>query len=141
MNSSINNATAEIDMLEHTPTTEARLLEELDYRQEARNIARMRELHADIPEVIVPGLVAEASTQRVLTMDYVPGLSPDEACSDRYDQALRNVWGANLMTFIIRGLLAHRFLHADPNFANYAFLEDGRLIVYDHGCIEAVDAL
>ena len=33
------------------------------------------------------------------------------------------------MAFVLRGLLEHRFLHADPNMANYAFLEDGRLIV------------
>ena len=37
-----------------------------------------------------------------------------------------------------RGLVEQRFLHADPNFANYAFLEDGRLIVYDHGCVKRV---
>jgi predicted unusual protein kinase regulating ubiquinone biosynthesis (AarF/ABC1/UbiB family) len=42
------------------------------------------------------------------------------------------------MEFVIRGLLEHRFLHADPNFANYAFLEDGRLIVYDHGCMKEI---
>jgi predicted unusual protein kinase regulating ubiquinone biosynthesis (AarF/ABC1/UbiB family) len=36
-------------------------------------------------------------------------------------------------------LLEQRFLHADPNFANFSFLEDGRLIVYDHGCMKAID--
>ena len=42
------------------------------------------------------------------------------------------------MTFVVRGLTDHRFLHADPNFGNYAFLEDGRLIVYDFGCVKRV---
>ncbi len=115
-----------------------RLLEELDYRQEAANMARMQALHADVPEVLVPGVVPEASTTRVLTMDYVPGISPDEATSGRYGQPLRNLWGRRLLEFVIRGLLDHRFLHADPNFANYAFLEDGRLIVYDHGCMKEI---
>jgi predicted unusual protein kinase regulating ubiquinone biosynthesis (AarF/ABC1/UbiB family) len=40
----------------------------------------------------------------------------------------------------MRGLLEHRFLHADPNLANFAFLEDGRLVVYDFGCVKEVSA-
>jgi predicted unusual protein kinase regulating ubiquinone biosynthesis (AarF/ABC1/UbiB family) len=131
---------AEVDFDEIWEELKARLLEELDYQHEADNIERMMALHADIPEVVVPGVIREASSQRVLCMDYVPGISPDEACSDRYDQALKNLWGARLMEFLIRGLLEHRFLHADPNFANYAFREDGSIIVYDHGCMKTIPA-
>ena len=116
-----------------------RLLEELDYTHEASNIRRMQALHANLPEIVVPGVVEEASTRRVLTMDYVPGLSPDEACADDIPQELKNTWGARLLTFTMRGLLEQRFLHADPNFANFSFLEDGRLIVYDHGCMKAIE--
>ena len=36
------------------------------------------------------------------------------------------------------GLVQHRFLHADPNFGNFAFREDGHLVVYDHGCVKDV---
>lgn len=115
-----------------------RLLEELDYRQEAANMVRMQALHADVPEVVIPGVVPEASTARVLTMDYVPGIPPDAATSGRYGAPQRNLWGRRLLEFVIRGLLEHRFLHADPNFGNYAFLEDGRLIVYDHGCMKEI---
>lgn len=116
----------------------ARLLEELDYTREASNMERMRALHADVPEIVIPGVIVEASSQRVLTMEYLPGIVPDEACSDRYSQAQKDIWGERLLVFVIRGLLEHRFLHADPNFANYAFLEDGRLIVYDHGCMKEI---
>jgi len=129
---------ADVEVDEIWEELKQRLLEELDYRQEARNMARMRALHADVPEVVVPGVVPEASTARVLTMDYVPGIEPDEATSGRYPPALRNLWGRRLLEFVIRGLLDHRFLHADPNFGNYAFLEDGRLIVYDHGCMKEI---
>ncbi len=38
----------------------------------------------------------------------------------------------------MRGLLEHRFLHADPNLANFAFLEDGRVVVYDFGSVKRV---
>ncbi len=131
---------AEVDFDEIWEELKARLLEELDYAHEADNIERMAALHADVPEVIVPAVIREASSQRVLCMAYVPGITPDEACSERYGQPLKNLWGARLLEFLIRGLLEHRFLHADPNFGNYAFQEDGSIIVYDHGCVKAVPA-
>ncbi len=138
--SSLVAMVAEVEFDEIWEELKERLLEELDYRIEADNIERMVALHADIPEVVVPGVIRAASSQRVLTMDYVPGISPDQACSDSVEQKLKDLWGARLMEFVIRGLLEQHFLHADPNFANYAFLEDGRLIVYDHGCMKEIPA-
>jgi len=117
-----------------------RLLEELDYRKEAENIRRMASMHADLPEIIVPDVVEEASTRRVLTMGFVAGIPPGEAVSDRHPQELKDAWGAALFEFTLRGLMDHRFLHADPNFANFAFREDGRVVVYDYGCVKEVPA-
>lgn len=136
--SSLIAMVADVEFDEIWEELKERLLEELDYGHEAGNIERMVELHAGIPEVVIPAVIRAASSQRVLTMDYVPGISPDEACSDRYDQTLKDLWGARLLEFVIRGLLEQRFLHADPNFANYAFREDGCLIVYDHGCMKEI---
>jgi predicted unusual protein kinase regulating ubiquinone biosynthesis (AarF/ABC1/UbiB family) len=115
-----------------------RLLEELDYTHEAANIHRMAELHADDSRIIIPEVVKEATTRNVLTMEYVGGISPTEACSDRFDEDVRNRWGAVLAEFVVRGLLEHRLLHADPNLANFAFREDGSVVVYDFGCVKQV---
>ncbi len=117
-----------------------RLFEELDYRQEAENIRRMASMHADLPEIIVPEVVSEASTRRILTMGFVDGIPPGEAASDRYPQRLQDQWGVTLFEFALRGLFEHRFLHADPNFANFAFREDGKVAVYDYGCMKEVPA-
>jgi predicted unusual protein kinase regulating ubiquinone biosynthesis (AarF/ABC1/UbiB family) len=115
-----------------------RLLEELDYTHEAANIRRMVELHAEVPEIIIPGVVEEASARNVLTMELVEGIEPTEACSAEHDDELRSRWGAVLLEFQLRGLFEHRFLHADPNLSNFAFLEDGRVIVYDFGCVKQI---
>ncbi len=115
-----------------------RLTEELDYLHEAENARRLARLHAGVGEVVIPGVVDEATTRRVLTMEYVAGVSPDEACSDRHGQQQRDRWGAVLFDFLLRGLLEHRLLHADPNLANFSFLLDGRVVVYDFGCVKAV---
>jgi predicted unusual protein kinase regulating ubiquinone biosynthesis (AarF/ABC1/UbiB family) len=115
-----------------------RLREELDYLHEAERIRRMTELHAGVPEIVIPRVVEEASTARILTMTYEEGLSPDEACSGATPQALKDRWGLVLFDFLLRGLLEHRLLHADPNLANFAFRKDGRVVVYDFGCIKEV---
>jgi predicted unusual protein kinase regulating ubiquinone biosynthesis (AarF/ABC1/UbiB family) len=115
-----------------------RLLEELDYTHEAANIRRMAELHADVPEIVIPQVVNEATTRNVLTMEYVGGINPTDACSDIFSRETRSRWGIVLAKFLMRGLLEHRFIHSDPNIANFAFLEDGRVVVYDFGCVKAV---
>ena len=113
-----------------------RLREELDYAQEAAHVRRLTALHANVPEIVIPRVVEEATTDRVLTMEFVEGLSPDEACSAAQPPELRGRWGRVLFEFLLRGLLVTRWLHADPNLANFGFLPDGRVIVYDFGCVK-----
>jgi len=115
-----------------------RLREELDYLHEAENLRRMALLYAGSDEVVIPSVVDEATSRRVLTMEYVAGFTPDEACDDGQDQALRDRWGAALFNFLLRGLFEHRILHADPNLSNFSFLPDGRVVVYDFGCVKSV---
>jgi predicted unusual protein kinase regulating ubiquinone biosynthesis (AarF/ABC1/UbiB family) len=117
-----------------------RLLEELDYRHEAQNIRSMADLHAGIPDIVVPEIVDRACSRNVLTMEYLDGIPPDEACSGRWSQQLRDRWGVVLVEFLLRGLLEHRMLHADPNLANFSFREDGSVVVYDYGCVKKVPA-
>jgi predicted unusual protein kinase regulating ubiquinone biosynthesis (AarF/ABC1/UbiB family) len=115
-----------------------RLLEELDYAHEAENMRQMAELYSDVPEIIIPKVIDELSTSNVLTMEFVGGIPPRRAISDRYPQELKNEWGRVLFEFQVRGLFHDRLLHADPNLANFAFLEDGRVIVYDFGCMKRI---
>jgi predicted unusual protein kinase regulating ubiquinone biosynthesis (AarF/ABC1/UbiB family) len=117
-----------------------RLNEELDYLHEADNARRMADLYRTVPEVVIPGVIAEATTRHVLTMEYVAGMSPDEACGAGAGQELRDRWGSVLFELLLRGLLEHRLLHADPNLANFSFLPGGRVVVYDFGCVKEVPA-
>ena len=81
-----------------------RLLEELDYNLEAKNLSHMGMLHFDIPEIIIPKVVEEATCRQVLTMEFVEGISPQQACLDTYDQDLRNQWGRSLWEYTLRGI-------------------------------------
>ena len=119
----------------------ARLLEELDYEREARQLKRMVALHKDYPEIVIPQVIDEASRKNVLTMELIEGIAPSQACTTKYSQELRNTWGRALYESALRGIFEVGLLHADPNFANFAFLADGRVIVYDFGCMKEVPPL
>ena len=114
------------------------LLQELDYELEARHIARMRENFADESSLVLPVVIPELTSRRVICMEFLAGISPEDACSEEYPAELRNKWGLALAELTLQSFLKHRFLHADPNFANFAFTADGRVIMYDFGCIKEI---
>lgn len=113
---------------------EARLGEEVDYRREARRIDEFRAFYKNRSDVAIPAVVPELSSQRVLTTELALGLGIEEA--RHRSQQLKNSWGRLLFRTLVEQLLVFRKLQSDPNPANYAFLEDGRLILYDFGSIK-----
>jgi predicted unusual protein kinase regulating ubiquinone biosynthesis (AarF/ABC1/UbiB family) len=117
---------------------ERRLLEELDYRHEFANQERFRRLYAGDARVVVPEPIAAASSGRVLTTELVRGMSIDEALSQRVDAEERDAWGELLFRELARQILLYGVVHSDPNLANFAFLPEGRVVLYDFGSIKEV---
>jgi ubiquinone biosynthesis protein len=106
---------------------------ELDYGHEARNAEIFHRNFAKDERVVVPRVVRQYSTSRVLTLEYLRGtkvadldfdaLRPDE----RRDIAhrLADAW----MTMVFR----HGFFHSDPHPANIFVMESGALGLVDFG--------
>jgi predicted unusual protein kinase regulating ubiquinone biosynthesis (AarF/ABC1/UbiB family) len=115
-----------------------RLLEELDYLAEAENMRKMQALWRTDPRIIIPGIVDDLSTRHVLCMEFVEGISPEWACSESFTKQKRSQWGRLLLSFFLQGFFQHRYIHADPNLANFAFRENGAIVVYDFGCMKQV---
>lgn len=109
--------------------------EELDYEQELRNLQQAHSILKDDEWREVPHPVEELCTKRILTMQYVEGMSFSEALSETTDQSLRDHWAQLLAKSFAEGLFIHRFLHADPNAANFAYMHDGSLTFFDFGCV------
>lgn len=116
----------------------ARLHEELDYCNEADNVRKFRELHASQPHLIVPEVVGERSSQRVLTLTFEPGDRIEDLDARGYPQEIRDRIGDNLFHAIADQLFVHRLLHADPNPGNLAFRPNGDVVLYDYGCVKAI---
>jgi predicted unusual protein kinase regulating ubiquinone biosynthesis (AarF/ABC1/UbiB family) len=115
-----------------------RLLEELDYEKEAANMKRMARFFKNDKSVIIPKVIDKVSSRHVLGMELVLGISPDKLSLNEYPQELKNAWAVSIVRLILQGVFHFRFLHADPNIANFSFLENGGIIVYDFGCMKEV---
>jgi ubiquinone biosynthesis protein len=106
---------------------------ELDYSHEARNAEAFHRNFARDDLVVVPRVIRQYSTSRILTLEYLRGtkvadldleaMRPDE----RRDVAhrLADAW----MTMVFR----HGFFHSDPHPANIFVLESGAIGLVDFG--------
>lgn len=115
----------------------ARLHEELDYCIEADNVRAFRKFHERHPYVLVPEVVGERSSQRVLTLTYEAGDGIDAvAAGGNYSQPQRDLLGRNLFSFMASEIFEFGAIHGDPNPGNFAFRPDGTVVVYDFGCVK-----
>ena len=115
-----------------------RVFEEMDYCNEAANAERFAALHAHNPRIAVPRIYHQATSRRVLTMEWIEGVKLTNL------EAVRGIGvdpdemvniGVNCS---LQQLLEHGFFHADPHPGNLLALSDGRLAYLDFGMMSEV---
>ena len=116
------------------------LTRELDYRQEAQNLATLRENLAEFDRIVVPAPVADYTTGRVLTMDFVSGqkitrLSPLRKLDIDGARLADDLHRAYLKQILIDG-----FFHADPHPGNVFLTDGGRLALIDLGMVARISS-
>ncbi|MCB9681063.1 MAG: AarF/ABC1/UbiB kinase family protein [Alphaproteobacteria bacterium] len=116
----------------------ARLLEELDYLQEAANIQAFVEAFGDGDGVRIPRHVPALCTERVLVLDHLPGMPLERFLAIATPEA-RQAAGMNLAHLFLDMAFDKRLLHADPHPGNYLFEADGRVDLLDFGCVKRLD--
>ena len=110
-----------------------RLFGELDYVQEGRNCEKFRDLYRHVPRVRTPGIKWEATSRRVLTMEWIDGVKLT-------DKAAMADAGLDVVDFVtvgvectLRQLLEAGFFHADPHPGNLLATKSGDLVYLDFG--------
>ncbi|CAM6086368.1 unnamed protein product [Calypogeia fissa] len=110
-----------------------KLLEELDYVLEARNIEDFYENFKNDPTVKIPRVYKNLSGRNVLVMEWIDGIR----CTD--PQAIKDA-GIDIESFItvgvsaaLRQLLEFGLFHGDPHPGNIFAMRDGRIAYVDFG--------
>jgi predicted unusual protein kinase regulating ubiquinone biosynthesis (AarF/ABC1/UbiB family) len=114
------------------------LSQELDYLQEAVNIQQFQDAFGRDPRVRIPRLHHALCTERVLTMDRLPGRHLEEWLPGSTPEARQRA-GMTLSELYYTQLFDLRMLHADPHPGNYLFEDDGRVGLVDFGCVKRLD--
>jgi predicted unusual protein kinase regulating ubiquinone biosynthesis (AarF/ABC1/UbiB family) len=114
---------------------EERLVEELDYRIEARNTMEFHKLYAGDPETVIPRVVGELSARRVLTMTYLDGYHLSDLMNPAADLELRKWVTRKYYDLVWRQLLEFGLLHTDPHPGNYLITHHPTICILDFGSI------
>jgi ubiquinone biosynthesis protein len=104
------------------------LRRELDFREEAANVERMREVLARYSRLSVPYVHTRLSTGRLLVMDEVVGVPLREAPHGEARQEAAK----QLLEAFYRQVLREGFFHADPHPGNLLWADD-RIHLLDLG--------
>ena len=118
----------------------ARILErELDYAIEATNLERFALNFLGDPTVYIPKVYREATSSRVLTMEFIDGIKVsniDLLDESGLDRKLIMQRGANIC---LKQIFSDGFFHADPHPGNIFILPGNIVCLLDFGMVGSVD--
>ncbi|SEU12724.1 ubiquinone biosynthesis protein [Paenibacillus sp. NFR01] len=111
------------------------LLAELDYTQEGRSAERIAAQAPGTAEVYIPAIYWDYSSSRVLTMEYVQGITLNRR-EELLQQGIKlKKVAEQLVDIMLNQIFIHGYFHADPHPGNVMLLEGGKLALIDFGMV------
>jgi predicted unusual protein kinase regulating ubiquinone biosynthesis (AarF/ABC1/UbiB family) len=114
------------------------LLAEADYNHELK----MHQLYLEKfqgTSFRIPQIYPQYSTQKLLTLEYLPGLSFSEWLRTEPTEVDRQKIARNLIELYLSETLIHGLVQTDPNPGNFLVMEDGILGLLDFGAVKVYD--
>ncbi|MCD9186379.1 MAG: AarF/ABC1/UbiB kinase family protein [Pyrinomonadaceae bacterium] len=109
--------------------------EEMDYSSEGRNAERFSANFKDWTNVHVPKIYWNATTSKVITMEFIHGDKVVELDKLRARNVSPEKVNRLLIKTYLKQLLEDGFFHADPHPGNLLVMPDGRLAFFDFGMV------
>lgn len=110
---------------------------ELNYEIEAQNLEVARTFHQTLDnKIIIPQVYSDYSSRHILTLSLEQGESIETAST--WSQDTRNELGRRLLRAIGQEIFYLKRFHCDPHPGNFAFREDGTVIIYDYGGVKTL---
>ena len=115
-----------------------RIFEEMDYINEASNAEKFKELHSSNNKIAVPKIYRQATSRRVLTMEWIDGIKLTNIEAVKKLGIDPNEMIEIGVSCSLKQLIEHGFFHADPHPGNILAMEDGRLCYLDFGMMSDI---
>jgi ubiquinone biosynthesis protein len=117
---------------------ERSIRKELNFNIEASNVKRFEEQFKGNPNIYVPSIYPEYSTEKVLCLEYIDGIK----CTDLKRLEQIGMTGRELaltgINLYFEQVFDHGFFHADPHPGNIFVLRDKRVCFIDYGMMGSV---
>jgi len=111
------------------------IAEELDFEQEARNIALIRANFASSTEIHFPVVVSELSSSRVLTTEFVEGTKVTDFARLEERGVDRPALADRILRAYCQMVFVDGVFHADPHPGNILVHDDGGVTFVDFGAV------
>lgn len=112
-----------------------RIQEELDYEREAANMRLFSIMLKDYNRTVVPNVVEELSTKRLLTMEWVEGKGLQNLIDSGLNQESRNEIARSLFCSWYVPFYHYGVIHGDPHMGNFLISPQNQLCLLDFGSI------
>ncbi len=111
------------------------IMRELNYLNEATNLLRFGEMFKLNPDVYIPRAYTEISTRRILVMEFIEGIPPDET-----DKLLEKGYDLNIIAkngaeALLQMIFVHGHFHADPHPGNLFVMRNNVISFIDFGMV------
>ena len=110
---------------------------ELNYQIEAQNLEVARTFHAALDDkIIIPQVFKDYSSRHILTLSLEQGENIETAST--WSQRTRNTLGRRLLRAMGQEIFYLKRFHCDPHPGNFAFRQDGSVVIYDYGGVKTL---
>lgn len=109
------------------------IISELDYNNEASNILQFRQMFKDSQTVYIPEVYMDYTTKRLLVMEHIDGISPDDIFALRAASLDTNQIAINGANALLTMILEYGYFHADPHAGNIFIMTGNRVCFIDFG--------
>lgn len=108
---------------------------EVDYLNEARQSLRFKKLISDDPGYVVPQVIEELTTKRILVNEMMDGISVDKLDEiEGMTTDIKNDVAKRLLKLTLREVFEFQFMQTDPNWSNFLYdIESNRIVLLDFG--------
>jgi ubiquinone biosynthesis protein len=112
---------------------------ELNFTLELLNVEKFQALLGDEEHLRLPGTRRDYSTEKVLTLEYIPGTRLARILENPAEYENSEMLGDRMADLLLKQIFEKGFFHADPHPGNLLVLESAKICYLDFGMMGTIN--